>query len=211
MMTDLTSSTISDAVENWQEMSSDECLAFLEQLEQLELDLDRAFELVLELMSKEIDNSRNDVMKALWDKAANLRHAQIQANPKANRLMKSYRELKERLQQMTNKQDKPKSDTQEDMEATKDTAKSKPVFGEFQQEALLEFMEEESGAMILREVGKSDPLVSIEFSEQVKDMLGGDVHLVAQAMIHAAISSVVQRQANFWHAHIYDEEPVHYS
>lgn len=83
--------------------------------------------------------------------------------------------------------------------------------GEFVQETLLEFIEEPSGAMTLREVGNDEPLVSIAFSDQVKDMLGDDVRMVGQAMIHAAISSVVQRQSNFWHAHVYDEEPAHYS
>ncbi|MFC0819845.1 hypothetical protein [Moraxella marmotae] len=81
----------------------------------------------------------------------------------------------------------------------------------FVQEALLEFIEEPSGAMTLREVGTDEALVSIAFSEQVKDMLGNDARIVGQAMIHAAIASVVQRQSNFWHAHVYDEEPVHYS
>lgn len=79
------------------------------------------------------------------------------------------------------------------------------------QETVLELVENEKGAMVLREVGQTDALVSIEFSKQVKDMLGVDMRVVGQAMIQAAIASVVQRQANFWHANVFDEEPVHYS
>ena len=79
------------------------------------------------------------------------------------------------------------------------------------QETMLEFVEDANGVMTLREVGDTEALVSIAFSDKVKEMLGGDARMVGQAMIHAAIASVVQRQANFWHAHVYDEEPVHYS
>lgn len=96
----------------------------------------------------------------------------------------------------------------------KKTTKEKSAKGsqrQFAQETMLEFIEDGDGVMILREVGDREALVSIAFSDKVKQMLGGDARIVGQAMIHAAIASVVQRQANFWHAHVYDEEPVHYS
>ncbi|OOR92666.1 hypothetical protein B0181_01525 [Moraxella caviae] len=80
------------------------------------------------------------------------------------------------------------------------------------QEALLEFVEQEDGVMVLRDTkSQDDPLVTISFSPKVKEMVGGDVAFIGQQMIHAAVASVMQRQMNFWHAHIYDEEPEHYS
>ncbi|STY87019.1 Uncharacterised protein [Moraxella ovis] len=80
-------------------------------------------------------------------------------------------------------------------------------------EAILEFVEREDGVLTLQEVGNEDePMVTIHFSEQVKAMIGKDeIQNVGQNMIHAAIATVMQRQMNSWHAHIYDEQPTHYS
>ena len=82
---------------------------------------------------------------------------------------------------------------------------------EFAQETMLEFVEDENGTLVLREVNETESLVRIDFSDKVKNLLGDDYRLVGQAMLHAAIASVVQRQSGFYHAHIYDEEPQHYS
>lgn len=80
-------------------------------------------------------------------------------------------------------------------------------------EAILEFVERQDGVLVLQEVGREDePMVTISFSEQVKDMIGKDnIQNVGQNMIHAAIAAVMQRQISAWHAHVYDEMPKRYS
>lgn len=80
-------------------------------------------------------------------------------------------------------------------------------------EAILEFVEREDGVLSLQEVGGADePMVTIAFSEQVREMIGLDqIQMVGQSMIHAAIAAVMQRQVSAWHAHVYDEKPKRYS
>lgn len=80
-------------------------------------------------------------------------------------------------------------------------------------EAILEFVEREDGVLSLQEVGGVDePMVTIAFSEQVREMIGSDqIQMVGQSMIHAAIAAVMQRQVSAWHAHVYDEKPKRYS
>lgn len=80
-------------------------------------------------------------------------------------------------------------------------------------EAILEFVEREDGVLSLQEVGGADePMVTIAFSEQVREMIGSDqIQMVGQSMIHAAIAAVMQRQVSAWHAHVYDEKPKRYS
>ena len=79
-------------------------------------------------------------------------------------------------------------------------------------EMLLEFVQEEDGALVLREVNnKEQVLVTIQFSEQVQQMLGDDTPLVGERMIRAAMAAVMRQQVDKWHAHFYDEEPKFYS
>ncbi len=79
-------------------------------------------------------------------------------------------------------------------------------------EAILELIASDEGDLQLRDIAdKENPLVSIDFSPKIKEMLGGDVHLIGQQMIHSAIQMIMHKQMNSWHAHIYDEEPEHYS
>ena len=79
-------------------------------------------------------------------------------------------------------------------------------------EMLLEFVQEEDGALVLREVNnKEQVLVTIQFSEQVQQMLGDDTPLVGERMIQAAMAAVMRQQVDKWHAHFYDEEPKFYS
>lgn len=79
-------------------------------------------------------------------------------------------------------------------------------------EALLEFVETEEGALVLREVGKSEAWVSIQFADKIKEMIGEDnVQMVGQHMIQAGIASFMQQQMRQWHAHVYDEVPKHFS
>lgn len=81
-----------------------------------------------------------------------------------------------------------------------------------QEAVMLEFVEQEDGKLVLRSSDEKDePWVSIEFSDKVKEMLGSDTQFIGQHMIHAAIQSLMQKQMSQWHAHVYDEEPVHFS
>lgn len=79
-------------------------------------------------------------------------------------------------------------------------------------EAVLEFIETENGALILREVGTKESLVTINFGDKVKDMVGEEyIQNVGQHMISAAIASVMERQMRQYHAHVYDETPKRFS
>lgn len=76
---------------------------------------------------------------------------------------------------------------------------------------MLEFVEQDDGKLVLRSSDEAQPWVSIEFSDKVKEMLGNDTQFIGQHMIHAAIQSFMHKQISQWHAHVYDEEPEHYS
>lgn len=79
-------------------------------------------------------------------------------------------------------------------------------------ETMLELVELDDGKLVLRPVNSDEaPLLSIEFSEQVKEMIGGDAQYIGQHMVQAAIHSFMHKQAAQWHAHVYDQEPAHYS
>ncbi|MDO4449918.1 MAG: hypothetical protein Q4B79_03040 [Moraxella sp.] len=79
-------------------------------------------------------------------------------------------------------------------------------------EALLEFVEVESGVLVLREMGDSEALVKIEFADKVKELLGQEnLQGIGQHMISAAIASVMERQMRQYHAHVYDEKPKRFS
>lgn len=79
-------------------------------------------------------------------------------------------------------------------------------------ETLLEFVDLDDGKLILRESRNRDEvLVSIDFSQKVKDMLGEDTQYIGEHMIQAAMMAVMNRQMSHYHAYVYDEEPLHYS
>lgn len=229
---------ISQTIENWQTMSIAECLSFVDDLVYHASDSDEedTLSILHELFFQEV-NGRGDetlidalasaiaqfmdpatveelaqqVERTLGVDLARLSklarsqrlNAQVQASDGEHRPKRRQRK----------QQDQEELGTKERVSQLRHASKSKKPKDGFVQETLLEFIEESSGVMILREVGHDydEPLVSITFSEQVQDMLGADARMVGQAMIHAAIASVVQRQSNFWHAHVYDEEPAHYS
>lgn len=70
----------------------------------------------------------------------------------------------------------------------------------------------DDGKLILRESRNRDEvLVSIDFSQKVKDMLGEDTQYIGEHMIQAAMMAVMNRQMSHYHAYVYDEEPLHYS
>ncbi|WP_049237671.1 hypothetical protein [Moraxella canis] len=224
---------ISQTIENWQTMSIAECLSFVDDLVFHASDEEETLAILHELFFQEV-NGRGD--ETLIDALASAisqfmdpatveelaRQVEQTLGVDLSKLSKLARGQRSQAQESDGEpvkrrkrqqQDEEGLDANESAEQSQRATKSKPRKSkeEFVQETLLEFIEEPSGAMILREVGNDEPLVSIAFSDQVKDMLGTDARVVGQAMIHAAIASVVQRQSNFWHAHVYDEEPAHYS
>lgn len=80
-------------------------------------------------------------------------------------------------------------------------------------ETLLEFIQLENGKMVLRPAHNPEeqPLLSIEFSDEIKDILGSDIHLVGHNMVQVAIQTFMHKQMANYHAHVYDEEPVRFS
>ncbi|MDX2374076.1 hypothetical protein NJD71_08035 [Psychrobacter sp. PP-21] len=85
-------------------------------------------------------------------------------------------------------------------------------FTGFAKETTLELVESEDGRLLLRDAEQDEePLMTIEFSDKLKELLGSDTQAVGQHMIHAAIQVIMQKQMSKWHAHVYDKEPTHYS
>lgn len=89
---------------------------------------------------------------------------------------------------------------------------SRDKFNSFAKETMLELIEADDGRLLLRDMdGEQDALVTIGFSDKIKDILGNDTQAIGQHMIHAAIQVIMQKQISQWHANVYDEEPKHYS
>lgn len=96
-----------------------------------------------------------------------------------------------------------------DIEVDNDSADQ---FSGFAKETTLELVEGENGTLLLRDADKDDePLMTIDFSDKLKDLLGSDTQAIGQHMIHAAIQVIMKKQMSQWHAHVYDKEPVNYS
>lgn len=73
-------------------------------------------------------------------------------------------------------------------------------------ETTLEFVQLQEGKMVLR--GTQNPnevFLVIEFSETVREVLGVDAEYVGHHMIQAAIHAFMQKQANRYHAFVYDK------
>ncbi len=86
----------------------------------------------------------------------------------------------------------------------------KELFGS--QEAIIELVQIEGGELALRIAGsENEPLVKIQFSEEVKAILGDQTPLVAQHMIQAALFGLLEKQMNQWQAEVVDEKPKHLS
>lgn len=82
----------------------------------------------------------------------------------------------------------------------------KELFGN--QEAILELVQLEGGELALRNAGSTqEPLVKIQFNDEVKALLGDQTVLVAQHMIQAALFGLLEKQVNQWHAEVVDEQP----
>lgn len=86
----------------------------------------------------------------------------------------------------------------------------KELFGN--QEAVLELVQLEGGELALRNAdSEKEPLVKIQFSDEVKDILGDQTPSVAQHMIQAALFGLLEKQMNQWQAEVLDEQPAHLS
>ncbi|EXB45963.1 hypothetical protein [Acinetobacter sp. 1000160] len=86
----------------------------------------------------------------------------------------------------------------------------KELFGS--QEAILELVQLEGGELALRNAGsENEPLVKIQFSDEVKAILGDQTPAVAQHMIQAALFGLLEKQMNQWQAEVLDEQPSHFS
>ena len=86
----------------------------------------------------------------------------------------------------------------------------KELFGN--QEAILELVQLEGGELALRNAGsEQEPLVKIQFSDEVKAILGEQTPMVAQHMIQAALFGLLEMQMNELQAEIVDEQPTHFS
>jgi hypothetical protein len=82
----------------------------------------------------------------------------------------------------------------------------KELFGN--QEAILELVQLEGGELALRNAGsEKEPLVTIQFNEEVRTLLGDQMPVVAQQMIQAALFSLLEKQVNEWQAEVVDEKP----
>ena len=86
----------------------------------------------------------------------------------------------------------------------------KELFGN--QEAVLELVQLEGGELALRNVGSEQaPLVTSQFNDEVKALLGDQTAVIAQHMIQAALLSLLEKQAGQWEAEVVDEQPTHFS
>ena len=81
----------------------------------------------------------------------------------------------------------------------------KELFGN--QEAILELVQLEGGELALRNAGSEDPLVKIQFNDEVRALLGDQIPVVAQHMIQAALFALMEKQVNEFEAVVVDEKP----
>lgn len=207
-----------ELLQNWQNLQMSERLSLLEELlDSGELD-DEIIGALQELFLQEVAQisqtlDADDLTHQVLTHLQSIGSQHIASPKKKTRRKKTVSAPEtdadgtmEDVQTTNETSDQPSSDTM-----PKKRRRKKAKKPEFAQETMLEFVEDENGTLVLREVNETESLVRIDFSDKVKNMLGDDYRLVGQAMIHAAIASVVQRQSGFYHAHIYDEEPQHYS
>ena len=86
----------------------------------------------------------------------------------------------------------------------------KELFGS--QEAILEMVELAGGELALRNAdSEKEPLVKIQFNDEVKALLGDQTAVVAQHMIQAALFGLLEKQMDQLQAEIVDEKPQYMS
>ncbi|OTG94304.1 hypothetical protein [Acinetobacter sp. ANC 3832] len=83
----------------------------------------------------------------------------------------------------------------------------KELFGS--QEAILELVQLEGGELALRNTNseQEEPLVTIQFSDEVKALIGDQTPIIAQQMIQAALFALMEKQVNELQAEVVDEQP----
>ncbi|MBU3847414.1 MAG: hypothetical protein H9855_10680 [Candidatus Acinetobacter avistercoris] len=82
----------------------------------------------------------------------------------------------------------------------------KELFGT--QEAILELVQLEGGELALRNAdSEKDPLLTIQFNDDIKALLGDQMPIIAQQMIQAALLALLEKQSNEWNAEVVDEKP----
>ena len=86
----------------------------------------------------------------------------------------------------------------------------KELFGS--NEAILELVQLENGELALRNSGSDHtPLVTIQFNDDIKALLGDQTPVIAQQMIQAALYALMDKQSGQWEAEVVDEQPIHFS
>ncbi|ANF80991.1 hypothetical protein A3K93_01495 [Acinetobacter sp. NCu2D-2] len=86
----------------------------------------------------------------------------------------------------------------------------KELFGN--QDAILELVQLENGELALRNAGsETQPLLTIQFNDEVKKLLGDQVPVIAQHMIQAALFGLLEKEVNEMQAEIVDQKPKFYS
>lgn len=86
----------------------------------------------------------------------------------------------------------------------------KELFGN--QEAILELVQLEGGELALRNAGsEKEPLVTIQFNEELRNILGDQMSVIAQQMIQVALFGLLEKQVDEWHAEVVDEKPKYMS
>ncbi|MDO4223685.1 MAG: hypothetical protein Q4D05_06645 [Acinetobacter sp.] len=89
--------------------------------------------------------------------------------------------------------------------------KLKELFGS--NEVMLELVEVEDGQLVLRN-GRGDEskhLIKIDIHEDMREVLGEQVHTIAQQMVHVVLVNLLDQQLGELHAQIVDEKPKHFS
>lgn len=81
----------------------------------------------------------------------------------------------------------------------------KELFGS--QEAILELVQLEDGELALRNAGSEDPLVKIQFNDEVRALLGEKMPVVAQQMIQAALFALMEKEVAEFEAVVVDKKP----
>ena len=83
----------------------------------------------------------------------------------------------------------------------------KVLFGS--QEAILELVQLEGGELALRNTNseQEEPLVTIQFSDEVKALIGDQTPIIAQQMIQAALFALMEKQVNELQAEVVYEQP----
>jgi hypothetical protein len=86
----------------------------------------------------------------------------------------------------------------------------KEIFGN--QDAMLELVQLEGGELALRNVdSEQEPLVKIQFNDELKKILGEHTAVIAQHMVQAALFGMLEKQVNEWQANVVDDKPEHLS